>query len=158
MLYPNYVRGQAYVKLRQGKEAAAEFQKPPDHNPSRKLNFPKLGSPRRVARIGVTVSMRFLRRIQECTCGAVFAAGGGNNFDRKPDAGYQSIEFISLLENVDTTGPLCDSTLSVPQRSHRVRFSFMERTFLFHRCKILPSIPENRKWIEENWTDTSGLY
>jgi tetratricopeptide (TPR) repeat protein len=30
-LYPIYVRGQAYVKLRQGKEAAAEFQKILDH-------------------------------------------------------------------------------------------------------------------------------
>ncbi|MGH9745704.1 MAG: protein kinase domain-containing protein [Candidatus Acidiferrales bacterium] len=31
MLYPNYVRGQAYLKLRQGKEAAAEFEKILDH-------------------------------------------------------------------------------------------------------------------------------
>jgi serine/threonine protein kinase/tetratricopeptide (TPR) repeat protein len=31
MLYPIYVRGQAYLKLRQGKEAAAEFQKILDH-------------------------------------------------------------------------------------------------------------------------------
>jgi serine/threonine protein kinase/Flp pilus assembly protein TadD len=31
MLYPIYVRGQAYLKLRQGKEAAAEFQKIIDH-------------------------------------------------------------------------------------------------------------------------------
>jgi DNA-binding winged helix-turn-helix (wHTH) protein/tetratricopeptide (TPR) repeat protein len=30
-LYPIYVRGQAYLKLRQGKEAAAEFQKILDH-------------------------------------------------------------------------------------------------------------------------------
>ena len=27
MLFPNYLRGQAYLQLRQGKEAAAEFQK-----------------------------------------------------------------------------------------------------------------------------------
>jgi serine/threonine protein kinase/Flp pilus assembly protein TadD len=31
LLYPVYVRGQAYLALRQGKEAAAEFQKFPDH-------------------------------------------------------------------------------------------------------------------------------
>jgi len=31
MLYPIYVRGQAYLKLRRGKEAAAEFQKILDH-------------------------------------------------------------------------------------------------------------------------------
>jgi eukaryotic-like serine/threonine-protein kinase len=31
MLYPVYVRGEAYLKLRQGKEAAAEFQKIIDH-------------------------------------------------------------------------------------------------------------------------------
>ncbi|MGH9712473.1 MAG: protein kinase domain-containing protein [Candidatus Acidiferrales bacterium] len=31
MLYPIYVRGQAHLKLRQGKEAAAEFQKILDH-------------------------------------------------------------------------------------------------------------------------------
>jgi predicted Zn-dependent protease len=31
MLYPDYVRGQAYLKLRHGKEAAAEFQKILDH-------------------------------------------------------------------------------------------------------------------------------
>jgi tetratricopeptide (TPR) repeat protein len=31
MLYPIYVRGQAYLKLQQGKEAAAEFQKILDH-------------------------------------------------------------------------------------------------------------------------------
>ena len=30
-LYPIYVRGQAYVKLRQAKEAAAEYQKILDH-------------------------------------------------------------------------------------------------------------------------------
>ena len=30
-LVPNYVRGQAYLKARQGKEAAAEFQKILDH-------------------------------------------------------------------------------------------------------------------------------
>ena len=30
-LYPIYVRGQVYLKLRQGKEAAAEFQKIFDH-------------------------------------------------------------------------------------------------------------------------------
>jgi tetratricopeptide (TPR) repeat protein len=30
-LYPAYVRGQAYLALRQGKEAAAEFQKYVDH-------------------------------------------------------------------------------------------------------------------------------
>jgi hypothetical protein len=34
--------------------------------------------------------------------------------DRRPDARYQSIEIISLLENVDTTGPLRDPMLSVP--------------------------------------------
>jgi predicted Zn-dependent protease len=31
MLYPLYVRGQAYLRLRQGTEAAAEFQKILDH-------------------------------------------------------------------------------------------------------------------------------
>jgi serine/threonine protein kinase/Flp pilus assembly protein TadD len=31
LLYPVYVRGQAYLALRQGKEAAVEFQKFPDH-------------------------------------------------------------------------------------------------------------------------------
>ena len=30
-LVPNYVRGQAYLKARQGKEAAAEFQKILNH-------------------------------------------------------------------------------------------------------------------------------
>jgi hypothetical protein len=30
-MYPVFVRGQAYLELHQGKEAAAEFQKFPDH-------------------------------------------------------------------------------------------------------------------------------
>jgi hypothetical protein len=45
--------------------------------------------------------------IQEYTCGAAPPLADGTTFfkkhnlvDRKPDAGYQSIEFISLLENV----------------------------------------------------------
>src|SRR5437762_4979038 len=35
-LVPNYVRGQAYLKARQGKEAAAEFQKILNHRGDRK--------------------------------------------------------------------------------------------------------------------------
>jgi tetratricopeptide (TPR) repeat protein len=31
LVYPNYSRGQAYLQMRQGKEAAAEFQKILDH-------------------------------------------------------------------------------------------------------------------------------
>ena len=42
-LYPVYVRGQAYLGTRQGKEAAAEFQKLLDHR-SIVLNSP-LGAP-----------------------------------------------------------------------------------------------------------------
>ncbi len=47
MMYPVYVRGQAYLLGRQGKEAAAEFQKLIDH-PGLVLNFP-LGA---LARLG----------------------------------------------------------------------------------------------------------
>ncbi len=38
-LYPVYVRGEAYLHLRQGGQAAAEFQKLPDH-PGVVMNFP----------------------------------------------------------------------------------------------------------------------
>jgi tetratricopeptide (TPR) repeat protein len=39
MMYPAYLRGQAYLLARHGKEAAAEFQKMIDH-PGIVLNFP----------------------------------------------------------------------------------------------------------------------
>jgi len=39
MMYPAYVRGQAYLLVRRGKEAAAEFQKIIDHR-GIVLNFP----------------------------------------------------------------------------------------------------------------------
>ena len=39
MMYPAYLRGQAYLQLRQGKEAAAEFQRIIDHR-GIVLNFP----------------------------------------------------------------------------------------------------------------------
>jgi eukaryotic-like serine/threonine-protein kinase len=39
MMYPTYLRGQAYLQLRQGKEAAAEFQRIIDHR-GVVLNFP----------------------------------------------------------------------------------------------------------------------
>jgi len=39
MLYPVYIRGQAYLLTRQGKEAAAEFQNVIDHH-GIVLNFP----------------------------------------------------------------------------------------------------------------------
>jgi tetratricopeptide (TPR) repeat protein len=48
MLYPAYLRGQAYLRARQGKEAAAEFQKIIDHR-GLVLNFP-LGA---LARLGL---------------------------------------------------------------------------------------------------------
>ena len=48
MLYPVYLRGQAYLLGRQGKEAAAEFQKIIDHR-GIVLNFP-LGA---LARVGL---------------------------------------------------------------------------------------------------------
>ena len=38
-LYPAYVRGEAYLRLQKGSEAAAEFQKLPDH-PGVVMNFP----------------------------------------------------------------------------------------------------------------------
>jgi ATP/maltotriose-dependent transcriptional regulator MalT len=48
MMYPVYLRGQAYLLARQGKEAAAEFQKMLDHR-GIMLNFP-LGA---LARVGL---------------------------------------------------------------------------------------------------------
>jgi serine/threonine protein kinase/predicted Zn-dependent protease len=51
MLYPVYLRGQAYLLARQGKEAAAEFQKMVDHR-GIVLNFP-LGA---LARLGLARS------------------------------------------------------------------------------------------------------
>jgi eukaryotic-like serine/threonine-protein kinase len=48
MMYPVYIRGEAYLMARQGKEAAAEFQKFLDH-PGVVLNFP-LGA---LARLGL---------------------------------------------------------------------------------------------------------
>jgi len=48
MMYPVYLRGQAYLLARQGKEAAAEFQKIIDHR-GIVLNFP-LGA---LARLGL---------------------------------------------------------------------------------------------------------
>jgi hypothetical protein len=50
-LYPVYLRGQAYLLARQGKEAAAEFQKMVDHR-GIVLNFP-LGA---LARLGLARS------------------------------------------------------------------------------------------------------
>jgi predicted Zn-dependent protease len=52
---PNYVRGQAYLKARQGKEAAAEFQKILDHrgvcqtSPECALSHLQLGRARALA-------------------------------------------------------------------------------------------------------------
>jgi predicted Zn-dependent protease len=51
MMYPAYLRGEAYLLARQGKEAAAEFQKIIDHR-GIVLNFP-LGA---LARLGLARS------------------------------------------------------------------------------------------------------
>ncbi len=62
MLYPVYLRGQAYLLARQGNEAAAEFQKIVDHR-GIVLNFPtgalaRLGLARAYAAQGDTTKAR----------------------------------------------------------------------------------------------------
>jgi tetratricopeptide (TPR) repeat protein len=81
MMYPVYLRGQAYLMARQGKEAAAEFQKIIDHR-GIVLNFP-LGA---LAHLGL---------------GRAYALQGDT---AKARAAYQ--DFLSLWKDADPDIPI----------------------------------------------------
>lgn len=80
-LYPAYVRGQVYLSLRQGKEAAAEFQKYLDHK-GIALNSP----------------LAALARLQ---LGRAYALSGD---DAKARSAYQ--EFLALWKDADREIPI----------------------------------------------------
>jgi predicted Zn-dependent protease len=81
MLYPGYLRGQAYLQAHQGKEAAAEFQRMIDHR-GIVLNFP-LGA---LAHVGL---------------GRAYALQGDT---AKARAAYQ--EFLTLWKDADPDIPI----------------------------------------------------
>ena len=81
MLYPIYVRGQTYLKLRQGKEAAAEFQKILDHR---------------------TVVVNFITgALAHLQLGRAYAMAGDNS---KARAAYQ--DFFGLWKDADSDIPI----------------------------------------------------
>jgi tetratricopeptide (TPR) repeat protein len=80
-LRPNYIRGQAYLKARQGKEAAAEFQKILDH--------------RGVCRTALICS---LAHLQLARARAMFGDGAGAN------TAYQ--DFFALWKDADPEIPI----------------------------------------------------
>jgi len=80
-LYPSYVRGQAYLGLRQGKEAAAEFQKFIDHR-TIVANYPLVS----LARLGLARAYKL------------------QNDASKARAGYQ--DFLALWKNADPDIPI----------------------------------------------------
>jgi len=80
-LYPAYVRGEAYLRLKQGDKAAAEFQKLVDH-PGCVLNFP-LGA---LAHLGL---------------GRAYALSG---YKDKARAAYQ--DFLTLWKDADPDIPI----------------------------------------------------
>jgi hypothetical protein len=108
-LYPAYVRGEAYLRLQQGTQAAAEFQKLPDH-PGIVMNFP-LGA---LARLGLArayalqAGVEFTSRSGRLS--PIFKSPGGRmpplDFDALAKARAAYEDFFNVWKDADPDIPV----------------------------------------------------